>query len=70
MLDAGIKDQLRAYMDRLVAPIELVASLDDTPASAEMRGLIEDLASTSSRIAVRFDGADARKPSFTIGRTG
>ena len=70
MLDAGIKDQLRAYMERLVAPIELVASLDDTPASAEMRGLIEDIASTSSRITVYFDGTDARKPSFTIGKPG
>ncbi len=70
MLDAGIKEQLRAYMERLVAPIELVASLDDTPGSQEMRALIEDIASTSSRIAVRFDGDDARKPSFTVAKTG
>ena len=70
MLDAGIKEQLRAYMERLVSPIELVASLDDSPASAEMRTLIEDIASTSSRIAARFDGSDARKPSFSIGRSG
>ncbi len=70
MLDAGIKDQLRAYMERLVSPIELVASLDDSAGSVEMRGLIEDIASTSSRIVARFDGTDARRPSFTIGRTG
>jgi alkyl hydroperoxide reductase subunit F len=70
MLDAGIKDQLRAYMERLVSPIELVASLDDAPASQEMRALIEDIVSTSSRITARFDGTDARRPSFTIGRTG
>ncbi len=70
MLDAGIKDQLRAYMERLVSPIELVATLDDTPASAEMRALVEDIASTSPRIAARFDGTDARKPSFTVGKSG
>ena len=70
MLDAGIKDQLRAYMERLVSPIELVASLGEGPESAELRGLVEDIAATSDKISARFDGADARKPSFTVGRTG
>jgi alkyl hydroperoxide reductase subunit F len=70
MLDAGIKEQLRAYMERLVSPIELVASLDDTEGSQETRALIEDIASTSSRIEVRFDGDDARKPSFTVAKVG
>jgi len=70
MLDAGIKDQLRAYMERLVAPIELVASLGEGADSAELRGLVEDIASTSSRITARFDGTDARRPSFTVGREG
>jgi alkyl hydroperoxide reductase subunit F len=35
MLDANIKTQLKAYLEKLVAPIELVASLDDGPKSAE-----------------------------------
>ncbi len=70
MLDAGIKDQLRAYMERLVAPIELVASLDASQGATEMRALVEDIASTSTLITARFDGQDARKPSFTVAKAG
>ncbi|MER2606451.1 MAG: alkyl hydroperoxide reductase subunit F [Siculibacillus sp.] len=70
MLEAGIMDQLRAYMERLVAPIELVASLDDGDASAELRALVEDVASTSPLITARWDGTAARRPSFSVGRVG
>jgi alkyl hydroperoxide reductase subunit F len=70
MLDANIKAQFKAYMERLVAPIELVASLDDSPKSIEMRGLLEDIASVSDRIALLENGVDARKPSFTVGKVG
>lgn len=70
MLDANIKAQLKAYMERLVAPIELVASLDDSPKSAEMRGLLEDIVSVSDKIALLENGVDARRPSFTVGRVG
>lgn len=70
MLDAGIMDQLRAYMERLGGPIELVASLDGSEASAEMRSLIEDIASTSALISARYDGTDARTPSFSVGKAG
>ncbi|MBM4181938.1 MAG: alkyl hydroperoxide reductase subunit F [Betaproteobacteria bacterium] len=74
MLDANIKAQLKAYMERLVAPIELVASLDDSPKSVEMRGLLEDVASVSDKIALleltEMSGVDARKPSFTVGKVG
>ncbi|MDK9696052.1 MAG: alkyl hydroperoxide reductase subunit F [Siculibacillus sp.] len=70
MLDAGIIDQLRAYMERLVSPIELVASLTDDLESTELRGLVEDIASSSATISARFDGIAERKPSFSIGRPG
>ncbi len=70
MLDANIKAQLKAYMERLVAPIELVASLDDSPKSIEMRELLEDIASASDKIALLENGVDARKPSFTVGKIG
>ena len=29
MLDAALKTQLKAYLDRLTQPVEIVASLDD-----------------------------------------
>ena len=70
MLDANIKAQLKAYMERLVAPIELVASLDDSAKAQEMRSLLEEIASVSDKIALVESGTDARKPSFSIARQG
>ncbi|NTV96260.1 MAG: alkyl hydroperoxide reductase subunit F [Thiobacillus sp.] len=70
MLDANIKAQLQAYLERLVDPIELVASLDDGPKSAEMRGLLEDIASLSAKVSLLENGIDGRRPSFSIGRVG
>ncbi len=71
MLDAATKTQLQAYFERISQPIELVASLDDRPASAEMRELLEELAQLApGLISARFDGADARRPSFSVNRVG
>ena len=70
MLDANIKTQLAGYLERLREPLELVASLDDTSASREMRELLDDIAALSPRIGVRMDGRDGRRPSFTVGRPG
>ena len=70
MLDATIKTQLAAYLERLQHPIELVASLGGDPRSAEMRALLADIAALSPRVSVRDDGADARQPSFSVGRPG
>ncbi len=70
MLDANIKSQLKAYLEKLVDPIELVASLDGSAKSAEMRGLLEDIASLSAKVALVENGNDARRPSFSIGRVG
>ncbi len=70
MLDANIKTQLKGYLEKLVDPIELVASLDGSPRSDEMRALLEDIASLSGKVALLEKGHDARRPSFTIGRVG
>ncbi|MCG2583069.1 alkyl hydroperoxide reductase subunit F [Massilia sp. TS11] len=70
MLDAAIKAQLQAYMEKLQQPIELVASLDGSAASNEMRGLLEDIAGLSDKIAVHFDGTDTRRPSFSVAPAG
>lgn len=67
MLDANIKAQLKTYLERLVAPIELVASLDDSAKSQEMRELLEEVASVSDKVSLLENGVDARKPSFSIG---
>jgi alkyl hydroperoxide reductase subunit AhpF len=47
MLEASLKAQLASYLERISQPIEIVASLDDTPASGDMRALLKDIAETS-----------------------
>ncbi|WP_408588343.1 alkyl hydroperoxide reductase subunit F [Novosphingobium sp.] len=66
MLDAATTAQLKAYLGNLRRPIELVASLDDSAKSAETRALVEEIAAQSDKVTARFDGTDARKPSFAI----
>ena len=70
MLDANLKTQLKAYLERVTQPIELVASLDERPASQEMRELLQDIAGLSDKIALRLEGQDERRPSFSISRAG
>jgi alkyl hydroperoxide reductase subunit F len=50
--------------------VELVSSLDDRAASQEMRELLDEIGALSDKIAVRHDGNDARRPSFSISRAG
>ncbi|HEX8058799.1 MAG TPA: alkyl hydroperoxide reductase subunit F [Novosphingobium sp.] len=66
ILDEATTAQLKAYLGNLRRPIELVASLDDSAKSAEMQSLVEEIAAQSDKVTARFDGTDARKPSFTI----
>ncbi len=70
MLDTAIKTQLKTYLERLVQPIELVASLDDGEKSAEVRELLREIGELSPLASIREDGTDARKPSFAVGRPG
>jgi len=70
MLDTSIKTQLQAYLTKLVQPVELVASLDDSDKSKEMGELLEEISSLSALVSLRLDGQAARKPSFAIGRPG
>lgn len=66
VLDANTTAQLKTYLGNLRRPIELVASLDSSPKSAEMRSLVEEVAAQSDLVTARFDGDDARRPSFAI----
>jgi NADH-dependent peroxiredoxin subunit F len=70
MLDNNLKSQLKAYLERVTLPIDLVASLDDGPVSAEMRMLLEEVAALCDKITLRYDGSDERRPSFNISRVG
>ncbi len=68
MLDANLKAQLQAYLEKVTQPFEIVASLDDGAKSAELKSLLEDIASLSDKITLKTDGDDARKPSFALNR--
>ena len=69
MLDADLKAQLQAYLEKVVHPIELVASVDDSAASQELLGLLTDIEAMSPKISMRR--ADSpRTPSFIINRLG
>ncbi|MGF1643423.1 MAG: alkyl hydroperoxide reductase subunit F [Thiotrichales bacterium] len=70
MLDANLKTQLKAYLEKLVVPIELIATLDGGHKSVEMRELLEDIASLSDKVSLLENGTDARCPSFSVGRVG
>ena len=70
MLDATIKTQLKAYLERLQQPIELIATLDDSDKAQEVRSLLDDIATASHKVSVRNDGSDTRKPSFAVTRPG
>ena len=71
MLDEKLSGQLKTYLERISRPIEIVASLGDTPASAELRGLLEQIAGLSNQITLveRADDGE-RKPSFLISNPG
>src|SRR5690554_6185614 len=71
MLDANIKQQLQAYMEKLQQPIELVAAYDDSKKSQELKELLEELEPMSSKISLRTEeSTDVRRPSFAINRIG
>ncbi len=70
MLDANLTAQLKAYLERVREPFEMVASLDDSQNSRDMRTLLEQVAELSPHITLKTDGTDARKPSFSLNRIG
>src|SRR5690606_8726842 len=70
MLDSTIKGQLKAYLEKLQRPIELVATTDTSAKSQELLGLLDDIATLSDKVSVREDGDAAYKPSFSVGAQG
>ena len=70
MLDEELKTQLAAYLQRLVSPIELVASLDERSESKDLLALLKDIAALSPHISVRENGGDERRPSFAVNLQG
>ncbi|MBP3061340.1 alkyl hydroperoxide reductase subunit F [Ectopseudomonas chengduensis] len=70
MLDANLKAQLKAYLEKVTLPFEIVASLDDGAKSQELLGLLQDIVGLTDKITLKTDGNDARRPSFALNRPG
>jgi alkyl hydroperoxide reductase subunit F len=70
MLDINIKTQLKAYFEKIVSPITLTATLDESPAAAQMLELLNEVAEQSNKITVKTDGKAQKLPSFTVGKDG
>ncbi len=72
MLDNNLKTQLKSLLERIDQPLELVAALDDSPKSQEMRALLDDVVTAGAgkvSVVERVD-ADVRVPSFSVSRKG
>lgn len=70
MLDATLKTQLKAYLEKVTQPIEIVASLDDSAKSAELNELLQEISALSDQISFVRRDDNERKPSFAINRVG
>ncbi|MDG6195289.1 alkyl hydroperoxide reductase, partial [Acinetobacter baumannii] len=70
MLDQNIKTQLKAYLERLESPIELVAALDESDKAAKIKELVTEIAELSEKVTARFDGNNTRRPSFGVAKAG
>jgi len=68
MLDAAMQAQLKTYLGNLREGVELIAALDDSEKSRQVRALLEEIAALHELITLRLDGSDARRPSFVIRR--
>ena len=70
MLDTQMKTQLQVYLQNLRSPIRLIATLDSSEKSAELRELLQEIAELSDKVIFDDSGADSRKPSFVVAKEG
>ena len=71
MLDATLKSQLKTYLEKVLHPVELVASLDASPKARDMLELLQEIVVLSEKITLieKYDDSE-RTPSFSINRAG
>ena len=71
MLDAALKSQLKVYLEKVVRPIEIRAAVDASAKSAEMVGLLAEIAKLSDKITlVEESSSRERTPSFSLASPG
>lgn len=69
VLKDALAAQLRTLLGNLREPIELAASLDDSPKSVELKSLLDEIAQMHDLVTVTEE-PNERTPSFAIRRTG
>jgi alkyl hydroperoxide reductase subunit F len=71
MLDAEMKAEVGEYLQRLVAPVEITAHVDETRESADLLSLLADISAASPKVTVKEsrDGS-GRVPRFTLAAPG
>ncbi|MFD2248803.1 alkyl hydroperoxide reductase subunit F [Pseudochelatococcus lubricantis] len=71
MLNDTLKAQLKAYLERVVRPIHIIASLDDGAKSRELQELLGEIRALSDKISVsELKGGGERAPSFALTTPG
>ena len=71
MLDDALKGQLRAYLEKVVRPIEIRAFVNGSAKSGEMLNLLNDIAGLTDKITVEtVEDASSRAPSFALTSPG
>ena len=71
MLDANLKQQLAAYLQNIVQPVELSLALDDSAKAKELYALARDIEALSDNVSLEKDAAAAaRVPSLGIAAAG
>ncbi|AVP98760.1 alkyl hydroperoxide reductase subunit F [Ahniella affigens] len=71
MLEQDLKDALKSYLERLTRPLVLLANVDESAASHELRTLLAEIAEASAMITVQEQhDPSLRVPSFAVGSPG
>jgi alkyl hydroperoxide reductase subunit F len=71
MLEANLKTQLKAYLERISQPVEIIATLGTDAASQELRTLLEEIVTLSARLSLKLEPeAAVRAPSFALASPG
>ncbi|MGI6246078.1 MAG: alkyl hydroperoxide reductase subunit F [Pseudochelatococcus sp.] len=71
MLNDTLKAQLKTYLERVVRPIHIIASLDDSAKSRELHELLGEIRALSDKIEVsELKGDGERAPSFALASPG
>ena len=67
MLDANLKTQLKAYLEKVTRPVNITAYVNDTDKSMEMQALLQEIVGLSDKLKLTEKrDATQRTPSFVL----